>query len=168
MKIILIGMPACGKTKKSKIISNEFNIPLFDSDKYIEDKYKMSIQKIFTLFGEKEFRKIEHKILKEILKEKKYVLATGGGLPCFYNNIDLINSAGNTFFLNINLYIIFKRIKKFKTKKPLFKGLNNDELFNYLLKLFEIRKKYYTQAKYIYNEKNGNLIDFIKEKLTIV
>lgn len=164
MKIIFVGMPACGKSRMAKIISKEFNLPLFDSDDFIERKYKMSITKLFSLVGEKGFRKLEHEALKEILRKEKYVLATGGGLPCFYNNMDLINLAGETFFLNVDLKLIFKRLKKFREKRPLLSKLNDKNLFDYLENMYKLRKKYYLKAKYNFTESSKILIDFIKNK----
>ena len=92
MRIILIGMPGSGKSTCAKKISASFNLPSIDSDDFIELKYKMTISQLFELIGEKGFRELEHKSLIKILKQDDYVLATGGGLPCFYNNLQLIKT----------------------------------------------------------------------------
>lgn len=135
-------------TKLAKAIGSLF----IDLDEYIENKEQESISNIFKHKGELYFRKKEHFYLNEILKKnKKLVLATGGGTPCYYNNMDLIaHNNINSIYLRVALKTIVKRLKNEKTKRPLVAHLKNDEeLMEFIGKhLFE-RSQFYNDANLI-------------------
>ncbi len=155
-------MPGSGKSTCAKTISASFNIPLIDSDDFIELKYKMTISQLFDLVGENGFRKLENEALPKILKSDNYVLATGGGLPCFFNNLILLKSAGETIYLKNKRETIYNRLLAAKKIRPLTHFLEDNELCEYVDKLFTEREKYYNQAKYILNAESENIINFVK------
>ncbi|SFA87894.1 shikimate kinase [Clostridium frigidicarnis] len=139
--IILVGMSGCGKSTLGKFLSEKLNIPFLDTDKYIEKKENMSIDEIFRTKGEKYFRYLENDILKD-LENFNGIISTGGGLPVFNNNMYILNSLGNTIFLDVNVDICIKRILNDKSR-PLAKKGNV-----YLRNLYNERKTIYKKAQY--------------------
>lgn len=110
MRVFLTGFMGCGKSFWGQQLAKERHIPFYDLDSYIEENEMCSINEIFATKGEDEFRKLENNYLSDLIhKKEKYVLATGGGTPCFYNNMKLINENGSTCYLNASedlLYIL--------------------------------------------------------------
>lgn len=138
-KIFLIGLPASGKTTWGKRIAQELNLPFIDLDEEIVRTANQSIAAIFEQDGEATFREVESKALQSVISTNdKFVLATGGGTPCFANNLELMNSEGVTVFLNISLPIIEERLKGNSTR-PLMKK-------HKLVDLHNERKHWYKQA----------------------
>ena len=119
MKYFLVGMPASGKSSLAKMISKEINIQFIDLDKEIEAIEKKSINELFNLKGEGYFRKIETEVLNSIIKNSdSFILATGGGTPCFNNNMKIINDNGVSIFLDVKISELENRLKN-KKDRPL-------------------------------------------------
>ena len=148
MKLFLIGMPGSGKSTAAREIARLKHISFYDTDELIQKKYKMSIPDIFKEFGEKEFRKYEETILNELIIKENFIAATGGGLPCFKNNMNKMNDTGITIYLKTSIEILLKRLRK-SYSRPLFQGKSDSELFDYLQKTTNSREPYYSQANYI-------------------
>ena len=111
MKIFLIGLPGSGKTTIGKLIADELAIPFIDLDDEIEATSAKSIREIFSNDGESVFRQLEADALQNtILNNVSFLLATGGGAPCFHNGITIMNQIGITIFLNPSLEIIADRL----------------------------------------------------------
>lgn len=149
MKIVLLGYMASGKSSIGKRLSKKLSVQFLDLDDYIIEKEKMSISKIFEKKGEVYFRLIENKYLKEVLsKEDDFILAVGGGTPCYANNIEEINKENNlSIYLQGSTQTMINRLIKKKSKRPLIASLSNDKLAEFVAKhLFE-RRAYYEQAK---------------------
>ncbi len=163
MKIFIIGMPGSGKSTLAKELAQKMSFKLIDTDKYIEAKENMKIYEIFELKNEEKFRKIEHKALKEIIKEKNIIISTGGGMPCFYNNINIMNKAGKTIYLKASLETLFERLKDDITR-PLIKNKNKEEIKKYIQATINEREKYYLKSNLIFNEKQNvsDLLEYIE------
>lgn len=149
MKIVLLGYMASGKSSIGKRLSKKLSVQFLDLDDYIIEKEKMSISEIFEKKGEVYFRLIENKYLKEVLsKEDDFILALGGGTPCYANNIEEINKENNlSIYLQGSTQTMINRLIKKKSKRPLIASLSNDKLAEFVAKhLFE-RRTYYEQAK---------------------
>ena len=120
-----------------------------DLDDYIINKEGMSIAEIFEKKGEVYFRVIENKYLKEVLNTKdQFILALGGGTPCYANNMEEINK-GNTvsIYLQGKTKTMIDRLIKKKSKRPLIASLADDKIPEFVAKhLFE-RRLYYELAK---------------------
>ena len=149
MKIILIGMPGSGKSSLATEMSREAGLEYIDSDVFIENKFNLSINEIFSNSGENKFREYEHKALKEIFEKDNIILSTGGGMPCYYNNIDLMNNAGITVYLKTSVEILMKRLINNSTERPLIKDKSNKEIKEYLNTTLKDREQFYLKAKYI-------------------
>ncbi|WP_185872397.1 shikimate kinase [Blattabacterium cuenoti] len=164
MKITLIGYMGCGKTTIGKILSQKINLNFYDLDSILVKSKKDSIYNIFKKKGELSFRRIEHLILKKFLKNKdKYILSVGGGTPCFYNNIYLLNKYSKTFYLNTNSYTLFKRLSLEKKTRPLISNFSKNELFKFIMKHLLQRIYFYEKSfeKINVNKKSKN--DIVKE-----
>ena len=149
MKIVLLGYMASGKSSIGKRLSKKLSMRFLDLDDYIIEQEKMSISKIFELKGEVYFRLIEHKYLKEILaKDEKFILALGGGTPCYANNLEEINKGDTlSIYLQGSTATMIERLIRKKSKRPLIASLGDDKIPEFVAKhLFE-RRPFYEQAK---------------------
>ena len=149
MKIVLLGYMASGKSSIGKRLSKKLSMRFLDLDDYIVEKEKMSISKIFQIKGEVYFRLIEHKYLKEIIEnDENFILALGGGTPCYANNMDEINKNDTlSIYLQGSTATMIERLIRKKSKRPLIASLGDDKIQEFVAKhLFE-RRPFYEQAK---------------------
>ena len=138
MKYFLVGMPSCGKSSLAKIIGKEINIQFIDLDKEIEIVEKRSINEIFNIKGEGYFRKIESEVLNSIIKSNKsFIMATGGGTPCYNDNMKIINNNGISIFLDVKISELENRLKN-KKDRPLLN--RNQDKGQILKKMYDERK----------------------------
>jgi len=151
MKIILLGYMGSGKTTIGIQLAKKLFLNFTDLDEFIEEKEQKSIKEIFEQKGEIYFRKIEHKYLKQFIKENEsYVLSLGGGTPCYAGNLDLILHDKNnlSFYLRGSISTLFKRLSENKFKRPLINDLSDNQLTEFIAKhLFE-RSIFYDKATY--------------------
>ncbi|MDR0506151.1 MAG: shikimate kinase [Dysgonamonadaceae bacterium] len=151
-KIFLIGYMGSGKTTIGKCLAKRLNMQFIDLDTYIENKYRKSIVEIFADKGEDGFRKIEKEMLQEIILFEDVVISTGGGCPCFFNNMELMNNAGITIYLKMSVDELTKRLSgTSKEKRPLIKYKNANELKSFIIDSLAKRDFFYSQAIYVYN-----------------
>ncbi len=148
MRIYLIGYMGCGKSTLGRRLANHLGVQFVDMDHYIEERNCKTIPQIFEEEGEAEFRKKERKALEELSEFTDIVIATGGGAPCFFDNIDLMNRTGKTIYLNIDPTILADRLLHSKTERPLIKGKSRDELVAFIDDTLKKRNEFYMQAKY--------------------
>ena len=148
MRIYLIGYMGCGKSTLGRRLSNYLGLQFVDMDHYIEERNCKTIPQIFKEEGEDEFRKKERKALEELSAFTDIVIATGGGAPCFFDNVELMNKSGNTVYLNIAPNILADRLLKSKTERPLIKGKSRKELIAFIDETLKKRNEFYFQAKY--------------------
>jgi shikimate kinase len=143
-----MGMPGSGKSTLGTALSEELRIAFYDLDQYIEIETKKDITRIFTEDGEGGFRSIETHCLHRLSEQSHpKVIATGGGTPCFHDNIDYINKHGVSIFLDVPLEIIVERLIKQGTGgRPLLQDKTPKELLGQLHDHFLQRKAYYLKA----------------------
>jgi shikimate kinase len=137
-----------GKSYLGRKFSQYLGMQFVDMDNFIEERNYKTIPQIFAEEGEAEFRKKEQKALEELSEFTDIVIATGGGAPCFFDNIDLMNKTGETIYLNIDPKILAERLIKSKTERPLINGKSRDELIDFIDKTLKKRHSFYSQAKY--------------------
>ena len=139
-------MPASGKSRLGKYISSMTDLCFIDLDLEIEKKLDSNVKDIFEIKGEKFFRKFETKTLKEIIEsESNFILATGGGTPCFNENMSIINNSGVSIFIDVKREILHERISR-NDKRPLLSGAVSLE--KKLSDLYKERIEYYQKSKY--------------------
>jgi shikimate kinase len=145
MTIYLIGFMGCGKTYVGQILARKLGYFFIDMDSCIEAESGKIIADIFKTEGEDHFRELEKNILHKISRENT-VVSTGGGTPCFYDNMDFMKKNGLTVFLNPSIEIIVERLKNEKDKRPLIAHISDEELNNYAYKLYLKRLPFYEKA----------------------
>ncbi|MDG2341847.1 MAG: shikimate kinase [Cytophagales bacterium] len=151
-RFIIVGMPGCGKSTMAKYLCSQTSLTFYDLDKEIENNEGKKIKEIFRDKGENYFRKVESIVLKKIIKEKEnFILATGGGTPCFNDNMKIINKYGISIFLNTSIDVLEERISRNK-KRPLFN--NSINLKTDLINLLEKRNSFFSSSNYIIENNN--------------
>ena len=141
----MIGLPGAGKTTMGLDLAVDLGIQFVDLDQDIEKSAKQSISEIFAEKGEAHFRQLEKFHLEKVLEElDEFVMATGGGTPCFFNNLETMKKAGTCIFINTPIDQIHKRLEK-DTTRPLMKSTTLGDL---LAK----RKEWYCQADHTIKE----------------
>jgi shikimate kinase len=146
--IFLIGMPSSGKSTLGRQLAKQLNFQFVDMDDLIVNQELSSVFEIFKYKGEDYFRQVESKILKSVKPNQKLIIATGGGVPCFFDNMDFIKANGISIFLNVPPEDLLKRIQKSEgNNRPLIDKRKTDEiLLDELKKRYESRLQFYQQA----------------------
>jgi len=164
MRIFLIGFMGAGKTTIGRKLSEDLNLKFIDLDKYIENKIGMTITFIFNKMGEKKFRLIEKECLIELSKEENVIIATGGGTPCFYNNMQKILDCGISIYLKTEIEYLLKRLEKDKNGRPLIQNKSISEIETYLKNQLPKRDNFYKQADYTLDAKDIS-VEIIRKKI---
>ena len=157
-----------GKTTAGKKLARKLAYDFVDLDLLIESETGISISTYFEQFGEENFRLIEQQALKNTFKLENVIISTGGGVPCFFNNMDEMNKNGLSIYLKADIPLIINRLQSGKDQRPLIKNKSKEELKNYLSKLLSERESYYNKAKLVVNAKSLSieaLIEELKDKL---
>ncbi len=147
MKVFLIGYMGCGKSTMGRKLSERLDVAFIDLDKYIEQKYFKTIPQIFEEEGEAEFRLKEQAALKEVAEFDDVIVATGGGAPCFFDNMEVMNQAGLCIFLDVDVEELAHRLIQSKTERPLIKGKSPEELVDFILEMMKKRRPFYEKAR---------------------
>lgn len=148
MKIFLIGLPGCGKTTLGKQVAQLLDKNFVDLDAEIVKGEQQSIAQLFVKEGEAPFRIVEQKYLKLWCGlQEDFVMATGGGTPCFLANIELINKAGISVFLDATAEEISTRMLNTElAKRPLFAGQDKSTIEGRVQEMRMQRISFYEQA----------------------
>ena len=164
MKIFLIGFMGSGKTHWGRLLSQKLSLPFFDLDEQVVNEENKTITEIFAQEGEEYFRLKEKEVLHIITESHStFVMSCGGGAPCYFNNIEYMNKAGTTVWINASIDTLFKRLLKEKEQRPLLRELSDDQLKMFIKKKFSDRKIYYEQADMIVEDENITLDHFIEK-----
>ena len=150
-RIFLIGYMGSGKTTLGKAFARFLRLQFIDLDAYIEERFHKTVSQIFAEKGESGFREVEHHLRREVGEFEDVVIAAGGGTPCFFDNIDYMNRAGQTVFLDVRTDVLLRRLKAGKAKRPLLAGKTDAELEGVITEGLARRRPYYSQAAYRFN-----------------
>jgi shikimate kinase len=145
----LIGFMGSGKSHWGKIWSSVYHYSFFDLDDAVVAFEKEPISSIFEKKGEGYFRDSETSILKTFSGKSNFIIACGGGTPCFNDNMEWMNEHGTTIYMKATPAHLAKRLISEKDKRPVIKNIADDDLENFISKKLEERKNYYSQAKYV-------------------
>ena len=145
-RIYLIGYMGSGKTSALKHLANKMSWQGIDLDKLFEEKYKISVQDFFHKYDESAFRKLESQLLKDTINLENVIIATGGGTPCFFDNMEWMNANGTTVFLKVAPMTAVHRLMQSKKKRPLIEGKSEQEVIEFVNKHYGDRMKFYEQA----------------------
>ena len=164
MKLFIVGLPGSGKSTLGKQLAERLALPFLDLDDLIEQQTGEAIRDTFAQRGEGVFRQIEQSVLREVIAgHDQFVLATGGGAPCFFDNMDLMNSSGITLFLDVSIPTIVQRMSGDQvSNRPLLQALDQDQLAQEYTAKFEKRLSVYRQAQVIVDQCDS-LDDIMKD-----
>jgi len=162
MKIFLTGYMGSGKSTAGKKLATKLNFEFIDLDKFIESECGQTISEIFDTKGENEFRALEHNALKKLITRDNVVIACGGGTPCYYGNMELMNNNGITIYLKMSADTLASRLVNAKGKRPLLENKTEAELKEYITEHLEKREDIYHQAQYIVKGKNLNVDELVE------
>lgn len=137
----------CGKSYVGRNLAPLLGFDYIDIDKYIEEKEGLTIKEIFEQKGEAYFRQAEKDFIHQLDTGQNLVISTGGGAPCFFDNMEVMNEKGLTIYLNRNKEKVIWRLLKGQYKRPLIANLNPEELEKFYDERLESRKPFYEKAK---------------------
>lgn len=146
--LFIIGYMGCGKTTFGRTLSAVTGKRFIDLDDYIEARHDATVREIFAAKGEAGFREIERDLLHEVAAFDDTIVSCGGGTPCFFDNIDFMNSAGNTLWLKASDDTLFSRLIRKREKRPLLAGKSDDEVRETIDGQLRQRTPFYSKAAY--------------------
>ena len=150
-RIFLIGYMGAGKTTLGKAFARAMGLTFVDLDWYIEERYHKTVRQIFEERGEDGFRELEKRMLHETGEFEDVVISVGGGTPCFFDNMDYMNLVGETVFLDVDVKVLFRRLKVAKQQRPLLANKTDEELVTFIVEALQKRLPFYSKAKYVFN-----------------
>lgn len=148
-RIFLIGYMGAGKTTLGKAFAAQMGLTFIDLDWYIENRFHKTVQQIFEEKGEEGFRQLEKNMLHEAGEFEDVVIATGGGTPCFFDNMEYMNQRGETVFLEVAHDVLFRRLKTARQQRPLLAQKTDEQLCTFIIGTLQKRMPYYTKAKHV-------------------
>jgi shikimate kinase len=155
MRVFLVGFMASGKSSVGKKLAKKLDLPFVDLDNYIENKHNSTIRSIIYNKGMDKFREIEKESLENLInKHENILISTGGGTPCFFDNMKLMNSSGDTIYLEVDLLTLVDRLMYAKQDRPLIWGKTREDLTIYAEDLLSKRHNDYRKAKHTVNGKD--------------
>lgn len=153
-RIFLIGYMGAGKTTLGKALAQTMNLTFIDLDNFIEARHCKTIRDIFGEVGESGFRDIERRALIEVASFEDVIISLGGGTPCFFDNMDIVNKAGVSVYLKPSEAVLLKRLIKGKHKRPVIAEKSDDELLAFIRQQLDRRESYYLRASFVYPSDN--------------
>ncbi len=149
-RIFLIGYMGSGKTTIGKLLAEKLGYSFIDMDHHIEEKQFKTVTQIFSELGEEKFRLLEQHCLHEVAEFENVVISTGGGAPCFFENMDYMNSRGLTIYLKLSPSQLAERLEVSKAnKRPLLAERKGEELRQFVSDGLSKREPYYSKARLI-------------------
>lgn len=165
MNLFLIGMMGCGKSYWSQQLGQWLHHDIYDLDDTMEKYFSDTIASFFSVHGENTFRKFESQILKSFSEKQEFVMAAGGGTPCFYDNMDWMKANGKVIWINESAENIAKRLIHELEKRPVMKGATEENIISFVKERIQQRTSYYKQAHIILEPGQINIETF-KQILT--
>lgn len=163
-RIFLIGYMGCGKTTMGKILAEKLGWQFTDMDMFIEGRYHQTISQIFAEKGEDEFRKIEKLCLRELGEYENVIIATGGGAPCFFDNMDYMTRKGDTIYIQMSPGQLASRLLSTKVGiRPLIAQLKPEELPGFIADALQKREPFYLQANTIISGTDEELEQWFRD-----
>lgn len=165
MRIFLIGFMGAGKSALGKGLAAELGLKFIDLDKEIEKHFGKDVAAIFASEGEDVFRDTESQKLAEAIEGDDFVLATGGGTPCFGDNMEQMNESGTTIYLKMSTDHLVQRLEPESDTRPLLGGKKGHELWTLVHELLQEREPDYLKAHYkvkAWDLKSSELAEFLR------
>ncbi|WP_085537556.1 shikimate kinase [Massilibacteroides vaginae] len=153
-RIFLIGYMGAGKTTVGKQLASRMGLSFVDLDLHIEARYHKSVRELFAERGEDAFREIERKMLHEVAEFENVLVSTGGGSPCFFDNMEFMNRSGQTVYLKVSVQELTKRLETCRQTRPVLKDRSGESLFRFIDENIQKREPYYNQASVVFDAEN--------------
>ncbi|ALO16217.1 shikimate kinase [Salinivirga cyanobacteriivorans] len=166
MRVYLVGFMSAGKTTLGFQLARHLRMRFMDLDQCISETEGDSVQDIFEKYGETYFRKKEQQALHNTFTVQQTVIATGGGTPVHFDNMEQMIKHGLTFYLQLPRESIIKRLEKSARERPLIKNKSQEELNRFIEELFEQRKAFYEKAHFEVDASNKNALHYITRILS--
>jgi shikimate kinase len=147
--IFLIGFMGSGKTTWGRKLASRMGCEFLDLDHILEAQAGMAIAEYFAEFGEDAFRKLESEVLKQTNYPENAVISTGGGLPCFFDNMQWMNAHGKTIYIKLSPKTLAARLENEKTHRPLLREKHGEALITFIAEKLNERDPFYSQASII-------------------
>ncbi len=164
MLIYLIGLPGSGKSTIGKSLAQKLNYSYFDMDDVICAQEEKTIEEIFAGNGENYFRELEHSILHDTFELKNTIISTGGGVPCYFDNITEMKKHGLTIYINPTVEELVNRLfGQGGENRPLLKGKSHKQVVDFIETKYKERAPYYEQARIICNTNKLKPEDLLKQ-----
>lgn len=163
MRVFLIGYMASGKSTAAKKLAKKLELEAVDLDKEIVKTAGMSIPEIFKSEGEMAFRKREQDELRKWLEKDDFVMACGGGTPCFFESMDEMNGVGTSVYLQMTPKAVVDRVMASKEERPILKGLPEEKMLKKVDFQIGKREPYYKRATVTVNGVNLDIDALAKE-----
>ncbi|GHT36238.1 shikimate kinase [Bacteroidia bacterium] len=173
-RIFLIGYMGAGKTTIGKQLAGQMNLIFIDLDHHIEARYHRTISELFAEKGEEAFRDIERRMLHEVSMFENVLISTGGGAPCFFDNMEFMNSVGETVYIKVSPPELVNRLDMVRQTRPVLSGRRGNELLTFVTESLEVRKPFYEQASIIFeaeamlNDSDVSTLVYELEKILLV
>ncbi|UEG53147.1 shikimate kinase [Mucilaginibacter daejeonensis] len=148
-RIFLIGYMGSGKTTLGRKLASRLNYDFIDLDHALEEQAGMTIAEYFSSFGETAFRVAESEILRQTAYPENVIISTGGGAPCFFDNMDWMNANGTTLYIKLSPKTLADRLEHGKEARPILRDKHGDELVAFIAEKLTEREPFYTRAKVI-------------------
>lgn len=145
-RIYLTGFMGSGKSTLGKKLSSRLGYSFFDTDHLFERRFQRGIGDFINTRGESAFRKAEQEILRGTFSLQQAVISTGGGLPCYFDNMDQINRHGLSIYIYLPPSALYSRLSRSKYQRPLISGLTGEQLLTYITRELDSREAIYRLA----------------------
>lgn len=149
MLVFLIGYMGCGKSSIGKPLARRLGMSFVDMDTEVEKQCGMSVGDLFACRGETHFREVEREVLSRLSRLENTVVATGGGTPCYYDNMEVMNRKGVTVYFKLSPQKLVSRLIYGKSKRPLLRDKTDEELLEFVTDALAKREETYEKAKLI-------------------
>ncbi|MFZ4520391.1 MAG: shikimate kinase [Bacteroidales bacterium] len=162
VRIYLIGYMASGKSNFGRLLATKLGYAFIDLDYLFEERFRISVLDFFEKYDEQVFRKIERSLLHETLDMEDIVISTGGGTPCFFDNMDFIKYSGTSIYLYWTVPALVQRLRMVKRKRPLLKDVPPSDLEDKVIVHLAQRELFYTRADYTVQGEGFDLENLLK------
>lgn len=151
-----------GKTAMAREMSLRCGWKAVDTDALIEERSGCSITGFFESKGETAFREAEKVLLSELCGMERLIVSTGGGMPCYYGNMEQMKQNGITVYLRFSAEILYEKLKNYKSERPLLHGKTGDDLRTYITDTLREREPFYYKSDIIIEMESISAEDVIK------
>lgn len=136
----------CGKSTLGRALGQATGLEFIDLDHYIENRFHATVSDLFAERGEDGFRHAERLMLDEVSQFSDVIVACGGGTPCFFDNMELMNARGVTVWLNTPVERLYERLQRNRSKRPILADKSDEELMSFIIEALKQREPHYSKA----------------------